>query len=191
VLVIGSTGFIGTFVLRHVVEAGHDVAVLHRGATPLSVPGVREIRGTRADLPAIRADLERLAPDVAIDMVLSSGRQAREVVEMIAGRTGRLVVVSSQDVYRATAVLHRLEPGPPDPVPLTEDSPLRTRLNTYPPDAIAMLKHVFAWLDDEYDKIPVERAATADPRLPATILRLPMCTVPATRCIEFFPSSNV
>ena len=35
-----------------------------------------------------------------------------------------------------------------------------------------MLQQVFGWLDDEYDKIPVEREILADNELPGTVLRL-------------------
>ena len=51
---------------------------------------------------------------------------------------------------------------------------MRTKLQTYPAAAIKMLRGIFPWLDDEYDKIPVERAVLGDAELPATVLRLPM-----------------
>src|SRR5208282_20421 len=70
--------------------------------------------------------------------------------------------------------LHGSEEGPPEPVPLTEDSPLRTKLQTYPPQQVKMLRNVFGWLDEQYDKIPVERAVLGDAELPGTVLRLPM-----------------
>jgi len=84
-----------------------------------------------------------------------------------------VVALSSQDVYRACGILHGLEPGPLQPLPSTEDSALRTRLNTYGPEQIQMLRAVFPWLDDEYDKIPVERSIMSDPQLPGAVLRLP------------------
>src|SRR6185369_7434734 len=80
-----------------------------------------------------------------------------------------------------------LEAGPLEPVPLTEDSALRTRLNTYPPPVIAMLKQVFAWLDDEYDKIPVERVVMGESELPGTVLRLPMVYGPGDPLHRLFP----
>src|SRR5207244_8117320 len=118
--------------------------------------------------------LRALRPDVVVDVILSSGRQARELVDVFRGAASRVVALSSCDVYRACGVLHGSEPGPLEPVPLTEESPLRTKLQTYPPERIKMLQQVFAWLDDEYDKIPVEREILADRELPGTVLRLPM-----------------
>jgi nucleoside-diphosphate-sugar epimerase len=48
-----------------------------------------------------------------------------------------------------------------------------------------MLQNVFGWLDDEYDKIPVERAILGDPELPGTVLRLPMIYGPGDRLCRF------
>jgi len=122
-----------------------------------------------------------------IDVILSSGRQARQLVALFRGRAQRVVALSSCDVYRACGVLHGSEPGPLEPVPLTESSPLRSTLQTYPPERIAMLQQVFGWLDDEYDKIPVEREILADPALPGTVLRLPMVYGPGDRLRRFLP----
>jgi len=77
------------------------------------------------------------------------------------GIAERAVVISSGDVYRAFGRLWRSEPGPPDSVPLREDSPLRS---LPAPDGKR---------EDEFDNLEVERAALAEPALPATILRLP------------------
>ena len=52
-------------------------------------------------------------------------------------------------------------------MPLREDSPLRTKRQTYPPAQVEMLKGVFTWFDDDYDKIPVERPYSATPISPA------------------------
>jgi nucleoside-diphosphate-sugar epimerase len=188
ILVIGGTGFIGPHVVRRLAEGGHEVSVLSRGQRTAALPaGVRTLRGDRRRLSAVRQELRALRPDVVVDVVLASGRQAAELMETIRGAAGRVVALSSQDVYRACGILHGLEPGPPEPVPLTEASALRTRLNTYPPPVIAMLKGVFSWLDDEYDKIPVEQAVMDDPALPGTVLRLPMVYGPGDPLHRLFP----
>ena len=72
-------------------------------------------------------------------------------------------------MYRAYGVFLGLEPGPIEPTPLTEESPLRTALFPYRKQAQGP--------DDffhDYDKIPVERAVLGDAGLPGTVLRLPM-----------------
>jgi nucleoside-diphosphate-sugar epimerase len=173
VLLIGATGFIGPHVVAALERAGHELAVFHRGRHQLAAR-VREITGDRKQLPDFTPAFRDFQPEVVVDLILSSGAQARTVRETFRGLARRVVAVSSCDVYRACGVLHGSEPGPLEPVPLTEASALRTTLQTYPRERIAMLQQVFGWLDDEYDKIPVEREIMADAELPATVLRLPM-----------------
>lgn len=185
ILIIGGTGFIGGAITRELVRLGHAVTLLHRGETVIS--GTEVIRTDRADLERVRPQLAAMRPDVAIDTVLSSGPQAEITVRALTGIATRLIVLSSQDVYRATGVLHGLEPGPPESTPLTEDSPLRTVLQPYPPPVLTRLRGVFPWLDDQYEKILVERAASSDPRLPATILRLPMVYGPGDPLHRLYP----
>ncbi len=84
-------------------------------------------------------------------------------------------------------MLHGSEEGPLDPVPLNEDSPLRTKPQTYPPEYGEIMKKIFPWLDREYDKIPVERAILGDPELPGTVLRLPMVYGPGDHLHRFYP----
>lgn len=175
ILVIGGSGFIGPFVFNQLAAHGHELAVLHRGNSRHELSAqVQRIIGDRNRLAEYRRELLRFAPEIVIDIILSSGRQAKELMNAFDGVARRVVVLSSMDVYRACGVLHGLEPGPLEPVPLTEDSPLRTKLQTYLPQQIKMLQSVFGWLDDEYDKIPVEREVLGKPRLPGTVLRLPM-----------------
>lgn len=187
VVVIGGTGFIGSRVTRELIRLGQDVTVFHRGRTPAPA-GAREIIGDRRQLTESTRPFRALAPDVVLDVVLSSGRQARELMTLLRGHAGRVVALSSMDVYRACGVTHGLEEGPLEPLPLREaTSALRTRLQTYPPAQLRMLQRVFGWLDDEYDKIPVEREILGDTDLPGTILRLPMVYGPGDPLHRFWP----
>lgn len=112
--VTGRTGFIGRHVVAKPAAAGHEVAALHRGRTALTNrDGITEILGDRSALQAQREKIRAWAPEVIIDMILSSAAQARATLEAFHGIARRVVAISSGDVYRATAVLHRLESSPP------------------------------------------------------------------------------
>jgi nucleoside-diphosphate-sugar epimerase len=189
-LVIGGTGFIGQFLVAQLLGAGHEVTVVQRAGSAVPLPeGARSLRGDRRHLAETAGALRGFAPDVVVDLILSSGRQAAELMDGLRGYAGRLVAITSIDVYRATAILHGIEgsEGELEPLPLTEDSPLRTRRETYPAARIEMLKQVFGWLDDEYDKVAVERAVLGDDSLPATVLRLPMIYGVGDRLHRFWP----
>jgi nucleoside-diphosphate-sugar epimerase len=125
--------------------------------------------------------------DVVIDLILSSGAQAESLMGIFRGAATRVVAASSMDVYRACGVLHGSEEGPLQPVPLTEESTLRTKLRTYPPAQIKMLQKIFGWLDGDYDKIPVEQAILGDSELRGTVLRLPMIYGPGDHLRRFRP----
>src|ERR1044071_6706475 len=105
-LVIGGSGFIGSWVVRQLHGDGHAVAVLHRGnAAPELPQQVERIRGDRNRLAEVRGDIARFAPDVVVDFVLSSGAQARQLMDTLRGITSRVVALSSIDVYRAMAII--------------------------------------------------------------------------------------
>ncbi len=107
-LLIGGSGFIGPHVADALARQGHNVVIFHRGTTPADnqIIGDRRTLGDHA--PALRA----AAADVVIDLILSSGAQAAELMRLFRGATSRVVALSSCDVYRACGVLHGSEPGP-------------------------------------------------------------------------------
>src|SRR5277367_485458 len=119
-LLIGGTGFMGPHVARLLIAQGHQVAVFHRGHA--SLEGVQQMVGHRNALADSIPEFRRFSPDVVVDFILSSGRQARDLMSSMRGITNRVVALSSGDVYRAAAILHRLDSGPLQPVPLTEES---------------------------------------------------------------------
>lgn len=186
ILLIGGNGFIGQFAVPALQQQGHKLAVFHRGTTaPPS--GVEAIRGDRHQLNASAQELKRFAPDVVIDLVISSGPQAQELMNIFRGVSRRVVMLSSIDVYRAIGISHGTERGPLQEVPLTEESELRRNLHPYPPENMQLLRKVFPWITDDYDKIPAERIVMNDPELPGTVLRLPMLYGPGDRLHRFYP----
>jgi nucleoside-diphosphate-sugar epimerase len=186
ILLIGGNGFIGRFAVATLKQQGHALAVFHRGTTAAPA-GVDEILGDRNQLNASTQELKRFAPDVVIDLVISSGPQAEELMNVFRGATRRVVMLSSMDVYRAAGVLHGTESGPLQEVPLTEESELRRILHPYPPESMQLLHKIFPWVTDDYDKIPAERTVMNDRELPGTVLRLPMVYGPGDPLHRFYP----
>src|SRR6202162_3167456 len=186
VLLIGGNGFIGRFTVTALKQQGHALAVFHRGTTAAPA-GVDEIRGDHNQLNASAQELKRFAPDVVIDLVISSGSQAEELMNIFRGATRRVVMLSSIDVYRAVGISQGTESGPPQEVPLTEESELRRSLHPYPPESVQLMRKIFPWVTDDYDKIPAERTVMNDRELPGTVIRLPMGYGPGDPLHRFYP----
>ncbi len=187
IILIGGTGFIGTFVVKALVSGGHEVAVFHRGQSALErAAGVSEILGERRQLAAHRDAFRSYTPDVVIDMFPYVEADARELVETFRGITGRIVALSSQDVYRAYGRLIGTEPGEPDRVPLREGSPLREKRYPYRGPTPRPADDPQRWMDD-YDKIPIEQMLLGQADLPGTVLRLPAVYGPGDHQHRIFP----
>lgn len=171
VLVIGGTRFIGPRVVRRLVDAGHSVTVFHRGEHSSALPAsVKSIRDPRAGIPVTEFPKKvfQFEPQLVLHMIAMGERDAAAARDAFTKGARRIVMLSSGDVYRAYGCFSRIEPGPVEPMPLTEKSRLRTVMHPYrtsstPTDSLEYF----------YDKILAEREISSDPYLPATILRLP------------------
>jgi nucleoside-diphosphate-sugar epimerase len=148
--VLGGTRFIGKAVVAELVSHGHRVLVVHRGQTE---PGdlhrsVEHLHVSRADLHVREYRLQAWLPDAAVDCLAMSRADATAALAALPQGI-RLVVLSSQDVYRAFGSVRSGQLT--DPVPLDETSPVRD--------------------DPGADKLHVEDEYLARR---ATVLRLPM-----------------
>ena len=192
VLVLGGTGFTGPHVVRRLCALGHVVAVYHRGRhepdLPPEVVHIHEpaIEFLDRRLSAHRNDFRRFAPDLVLDALAMNEQDARATVETFRGMVSRMVVLSSQDVYRTYGRLHRTEPGPPVRVPVAEDGPLRERLYPHRSDPPRAADDPRRGLD-LYDKIPVERRFMDQPEFRGTVLRLPAVYGPDDAQHRLFP----
>jgi nucleoside-diphosphate-sugar epimerase len=158
-LVIGGTGLTGPHVVAGLRRLGHQVAIFHRRHTSAALPtGVAEILGDKADLASHYQAFKRFAPDVVIHMAAYTIQDAEGFLNVFCNLTRRSVVISSGDVYLAYGRLRGSEPGPPEAVPLTEESRLRERLS---PEG------------EGYNKTSVEAILGSEPRLPCTKIRYP------------------
>jgi nucleoside-diphosphate-sugar epimerase len=99
VLVIGGTRFLGHELAWRLLAAGHEVTLFNRG-TLLDTFGARveRLRGDRTT-----GDFERLLGgrdwDAAVDFAAYDGRDGRRAAEVLGGRVGHYVVVSTGQVY--------------------------------------------------------------------------------------------
>ena len=186
-LVIGGTQFIGYAVVQRLAADGHEVAVYNRGVTPAELPeGVRRITGDRAGIAEARSVFASFQPDAVLEMRAMCEADARTTVDALRGSTGRVVAISSMDVYRAFGRIIGTEPGQLEPLPLTEASAVRDRRYPYRSEPPLASDDPESWRDS-YDKLDVEQVVLNDSELAGTILRLPMVYGPRDRQHRFRP----
>ena len=161
-MVLGGTRFIGRALVDELVDAGHEVLVVHRGNwEPNGLADTPHLHVARADLASKRTEIEAFAPDVVIDTIQISRETARATLDAVPG-DHRWLVLSSIDVYRAYGALHRETES--DAVPFDETDPVRTGDARYP------YRGQVPGMDD-YEKLDVEEEFNARG---GTVCRLPM-----------------
>ncbi len=184
---IGGTGFVGPSIIQRPVDKGHQVLCFHRGRTETALPAeIVHIHDDRDRLWDHRPELARFSPEVVLDTRPITGNHGRTLIMTLVGIARRVVALGSGDVYRAYGLLHGTESGPPEPIPIAEDAPLRQRQYPYRGETSRGLDDPMHWLDD-YHKILVERAMVEEPSLPGTILRVPMIYGPGDDLHRLFP----
>jgi len=119
ILLIGGNGFIGSPLARELRASGHSVAIFHRTADRYLDEDVVRIQGDRNRLSDHLEQIQRFSPEVIIDLILSCGEQARQLMSTSRKVAPRVIAISSMDVYRAWGVVHQSEPGSLEPLPLT------------------------------------------------------------------------
>jgi nucleoside-diphosphate-sugar epimerase len=187
ILLIGGNGFIGTPLRRELSADGHSIAVLHRTAERKTDEDEVAIPGDRNHLLDSIGQIQRFSPQVIVDLILSSGEQAAQLMSVGRRVAQRVVAISSMDVYRAWGVVHQSEPGALEPLPLTEDSQLRKNRLLYSLETLKRMQTIFSWLGESYDKIAVEEAVLNSPDVAGTVLRLPMVYGPGDPLHRLFP----
>jgi nucleoside-diphosphate-sugar epimerase len=171
VLVIGGTGFIGQHIVRQIASHDHDVAVYHRGVTQAALPvQVQQFidAGSVMPIEGFPVKLFQFHPDVVVLTLAMGAVDGYAAAQAFRGRTGRLVLLSSGDVYRAYGRFTKLEPGSIERGLLTEGAPLRSVMFPYRHRASSPQA-----LEYWYEKILAERAILGAQDLPGTVLRLP------------------
>lgn len=100
ILIIGGSGFVSGTLARMAVARGYQVTVVTRGQRAVPA-GVTVATADRTDRAAFA---ERIAAldggwDLVVDAIGYTPEDARQNVEVFAGRTGRLVFISTDFVY--------------------------------------------------------------------------------------------
>jgi nucleoside-diphosphate-sugar epimerase len=178
-LLVGGAGFMGAPTARLLSARGHTVAILHSGAHEPELP--REIvhlhnKNVRPHIKAYPREAIDFAPDVIVHFLLLDDGDARACRQHFTGVARRVVMLSSGDVYRAYGQLLGHEPAGEAQPRLDEDAPLRATLYPYGKQVAGPWGTTI-----DYDKILAEREIASEPRLPATILRLPRVYGPGDR----------
>ncbi len=170
-LVVGGTGFIGSSIVRQLADAGHSVTVFNRGLTAAALPeSVEQVLDPESTVPIRRFPKELAVSQFdSIILTLAMGApDSQAAMEFFHGNAGRIVLLSSGDVYRAYGQLTRMESGPVHNQLLTEESPFRSVLFPYRHEAPSR-----GALEYWYEKILAERAVMNAANLPGVVVRLP------------------
>lgn len=116
-LVLGGSSFVGGRLVDQLLSSGAEVTLLNRGRSA-PPPDVGQLVADRKDPAAMRAALEGTEWDAVYDVsgfvMAAGGSSFEDLVELLEGRIGRYVFVSSVMAYRPTGFF-----------PWTEDQPLR------------------------------------------------------------------
>lgn len=182
IAIIGGTGFIGGRVTTQLAALGHRLLVFHRGQQPLpTLPNATALVGERKTLSTHAETFRRFDPQVVIDVIGYSRHDARELAATFGDTSARIVALSSVDVYRNRAGFFGHPEAPPDLVPFTEDTPLRTRLYPY-------ADHTKPFdPDTTYEKILAEQTLRATLPGRTTLLRLAAVYGPGDRQHRLWP----
>lgn len=164
ILIIGGTRNMGYFLAQRLLQTDHHITLLNRGVTPDDLPGqIARLRCDRTDAAQMRRALAGREFDVVVDMTLFTHSEAETVVELLSGRVGHFIMVSTGQVYLVRGGAQR---------PYREadyDGPLK---DAPPPNTYDYEEWLYGM-----DKRAVEDVlfqAHADQGFPVTTLRLPM-----------------
>lgn len=122
VVIIGGSGHVGTYLVPRLVEAGHEVINISRGAREPYQPHIawRSVEQVQLDRAAAEADgafgdaIAALKPDVVIDMICFTLESAQHLVAALHGQVQHFL-------HCGTIWIH----GPSVQVPTVETEPRR------------------------------------------------------------------
>jgi nucleoside-diphosphate-sugar epimerase len=115
-LVLGGSSFVGGRLVGRLLAAGHDVSVLNRGRTGSPRPEVTQLTADRRDLDSMRSALDGRDWDAVFDVsgyvMATDAANFTGLLDLVEGRAGRYVFVSSVMAYAQTGFFPWYEDGP-------------------------------------------------------------------------------
>ena len=164
ILILGGTRNLGHVTALALLEAGHNVSVMNRGATPDELPpDVHRLRGDRADSNQMRRAISGRDFDLILDTTTYTGADARSAIDIFQGHVGRYVFVSTGQVYLVRERISR---------PFREESYEGPVMPEPPRESEDYDSWTYgAWKRDAEDGFA---AAFARDAFPVTTIRLPM-----------------
>lgn len=164
-LIIGGTRNLGPSIVQALLESGNQVAVFNRGLTPDALPqAVERLRGDRSDAAQLRRAVGGRDFDLIVDTTLYNGVDALLTLDVLNGRCGRYIFLSTGQVYLVRVGVQR---------PFKEEA-YPGELMARPPES--QESDVSNWLYG-IEKREAEDAlalAWTNSKFPYTSLRLPM-----------------
>src|SRR5213593_4645541 len=113
ILILGGTGFTGPFQVKYALSRGHKVTVFNRGKThPSQLP--KEVEQLIGDRNGQLEALKGKQWDVCIDNPTTLPAWVRDAAQILKGKVGRYVFISTISVYADTST------GPDENTPLAK-----------------------------------------------------------------------
>ncbi|HXV42303.1 MAG TPA: NAD-dependent epimerase/dehydratase family protein [Anaerolineae bacterium] len=166
ILIIGGTRNLGHLLTYRLLEAGHRVTVFNRGQTPDELPdGVTRLRGDRSDAAQLKQALSGRFFDAVVDTTLYNGPDAQSVTEILKGRVGSYVFISTGQVYLVRLGLPR---------PFKEEDYARGEAMVAPPAENIFDYENWLYGVDKRAAEDVLATAWAERQFPFVSLRLPI-----------------
>jgi len=156
-LVLGGSQFVGRHIVMAALGRGHTVSTFTRGQTPDGLPDtVTRLHGDRSDMAAGLDALETGTWDACIDVSGYLPGAVRQSAELLNGRVGRYLFISTVSVYA---------PGERDTT--TEDSPLIELEDTTTEDIRAHYGGLKVLCERRVSEVYGERATHVRPHIVA------------------------
>src|SRR5512146_2791920 len=154
VLFIGGTGIISSACSRLALERGIDLYLLNRGQSSRPVPpGARVLNGDIRDPASARAALGERSFDAVVDWVAFTPGHVEADLELLRGRSGQYVFISSASAYQT----------PPSSLPVTEGTLLDNPVWQYSRNKIACEERlVRAYREEKFPATIVRPSHTYD-----------------------------